>query len=136
MADEILASVRAVTDDNTRLQAFYSTRPLAESTGDTEKKLRHFLYFLDDTNFQIQIQSAVGLANIDNTITNGLPTLIRAVTNRSLVAQSITSTYPAQVLTTLPPTHVQMQIKYHQELAHGALQKVSPETADLIKVAE
>lgn len=135
MADEILASVKLIEDDRTRWRAFESTKPLAERMGDLEKKKAYFLFFLNDSNFEIQLDSAVMLSRLDNKLTNGVPILAMAMTNTAFLATSIVSQWPTNAIPFLMPD-LTNTIRARQKSAYEALRMVSPGMEEQLQRAE
>jgi hypothetical protein len=130
MTEEILASVALVEDDSVRAVAFGSVEELVYQTGDNKSKTAYLLPFLQDPNFEIQVQAAVLLSRIDNKITNGVPILLAAASKTNLLAQAIA----ARISTGIPPvirtsvvTHL---VRFRQGAAREGLQRMSPKRAD------
>src|SRR5689334_7291807 len=125
MAEEILASIPNISDDIVRSMAFEMTKDVALRTGNIEQKTAYFSAFLHDRYFIVQLKSAVHLATVDPRLTNGLPILVNAVTNGTLVAQAIAG----RVSGGLPPSFARELARRTQEEAREALEKVAPDLA-------
>ena len=118
---EILPTIK---DGNTRRQGFEGVvASLAIRLANSDKKRAFFSQLLGDSEFSIRLEAAILLSRIDSSVTNGIPVLLNAVTNRSLVASTFTSFLPPGFL-----DQVKI-IKIKQEEAHEALKRVSPSLA-------
>ena len=128
MADEILESVKMIDDDATRWQAFQSVEVLASRRGGKA----YALYFLNDSDCDIQLRSAIILAHIDNKMTNGLPILVKVMMNPNSVSQAISSRFSAGMATST----LQLITRSKQESARQALRMVSPALAEQLEIQQ
>lgn len=117
VASDLMAIVPGIADDITREQAYDTVERLAEKMDDVEKKKVYFMALLGDPDFSIQLKSAVILSRLDGSLTNGIPILINAVTNKSLM----NSTFPPQ-----GPGWMPSQAPIRQRTAYEALSRVAP----------
>jgi hypothetical protein len=131
MAREILAMVREFEDDQVRWQAFNAVENLAIRTQNLEGRRAYFLSFLGDSDFRIQVESAILLSNIDNKVTNGVPVLIKALTD-NFYSQTLTSRF-ARIM---PASQVQRMIRSNEKRVYEALQNVSPAAARQVQVPD
>ena len=126
-ASDLMAIVPEIADDKTREQAYFTVESLAERIHDVRKKKAYFLGFLGDPDFRIQLRSAIMLARLDSSLTNGIPILINAVTNKSLM----NSTFPPTIQRGIPS-----QAPIMQRMAYEALSTVVPSLADNYRIAK
>lgn len=127
VASDLMAIVPGIADDITREQAYDTVEILAVRLDDVERKKTYFVAFLRDADFHIQLKSAVMLSRVDSSVTNGIPILINAVTNKSLM----NSTFP-----TRGPGWIPNQALMRQKMAYESLRKVAPLLADHYHIAE
>ena len=71
--------------ENSQVQkfAYGVVDELVMKIDNVETQIDYFLPFLRDPNSNTRLNAALALSRIDNTITNGIPTLTTALTNRS-----------------------------------------------------
>jgi len=85
-APELMGIVPTIKDNQIRGFAFFVMEDSAVRIDNMWSKTNYFLSFVNDPSFGIQLRSMLLLSEIDNTITNGIPALTRALSERSLVA--------------------------------------------------
>jgi len=108
VAADLMEIRPAIRDANSRRHAFWLVLPFARES-EAQEPIREFLRSaLSDSESDIQLEAAIALAEVDSTVTNGLPVLLNAVTNGDLVASQ---NVPAQ---------------RDQQRAFDALRKVAP----------
>jgi hypothetical protein len=118
VAEELMEILPKIKDGETRREGLGVVEPLAIRLANSGKKRAFFSQLLGDSDFSIRLEAAVLLSRIDGSVTNGIPILLNAVTNRSLMASTFV----------LPPGFSD-QVKIKQEEAHEALKRVSPSLA-------
>lgn len=125
-ASILMSIVPKIEDNSVRGSAYSVVENLAIRFDDMEKKTNYFLSFVNDPNFRQRLDASVLLSKIDNRITNGIPVLTAALTNRSLVI----SAYPGFRFIN-PPGSLRHNriIDGVQQRAHKALDRVDPELA-------
>ena len=121
---ELMEIVPTIKNKLRREQAFEVVNDLALRIDNVETKKNYFLPFLRDPSFNIKFKAAVALSEIDNTITNGIPTLTTVLTNRSLFG----STFEG-VLYSIGTQRYNEVIDGFQRQAHNALANINPELA-------
>ena len=93
-----------------------------------------YLDLLDDSFFPVQFQAAVRLSQLDPSLTNGIPWLLIATTNRTLMVEHYPQ--PSNVLSLGVGRQTSDQALIQQWRAHDALSVVSPELAKAHPVVE
>jgi hypothetical protein len=126
-ASDLMTIVPRLSDDNTRRQAYDVVERLAVRLNDAEKKKAYFRALIGDPNFRIQLRAAITLSDLDSSLTNGVPILINAITNKSLVDSNFD----------VPSAFGNFnQTAYMQRMAYESLTKVAPSTAAQYHIAE
>jgi hypothetical protein len=126
-ASDLMTIVPRLSDDNIRRQAYDIVEGLAVRLNDAGKKRAYFTTLLADPDFRIQLNSAITLSKLDSSQTNGVPILINALTNQSLVDSSFAVPAGAGSMS---------QTAFMQRMAYEALTKVAPSTAAHYRIAE
>lgn len=125
VADELMEILPTIEDTKARSHGFrLVVGPLAIRHSSIEKRRDFFSTFLRDPSFEIQLEAAILLSQVDNSVTNGIPILLNAITNRNIVTTTVRSagSWPSGML--------QDQVKYKQRRARTALRNVSPSIAE------
>jgi hypothetical protein len=119
-ANDLMTIVPALSDDNTRRNASSLTEGLVVRLKDAGKKNAYFTGLLGDSDFRIQLNSAITLSEVDDSVTNGIPILINAITNSSLVDSTVKSPLASGKFS---------ETAMLQRRAYKALTKVAPSIA-------
>jgi hypothetical protein len=128
MASDLMAIVPRIRDDRVREQAYDTIDHLAVRLRDVEKKKAYFLSFLGDRDFRIQLNSAIMLSRVDRSCTSGIPILISALTNKSLMDSTFRDPFSAYRPVSGGP--MTSQVSFRQKAAFEALSTVAPLLAD------
>ena len=120
---QLMEIVSGISDPTSRRAAFsLVARGLGRST-DKAQNIKFLLAFSNDSNFVLRLEAMMLLSEIDHSITNGIPTLTTALTNRSLIGSSL-------VVPTAPGEDSIVQLNRvvdeFQERAFEALARVAP----------
>jgi hypothetical protein len=126
-ASDLMEIVPGISDDQTREQAYDMVEHLAIRLDDVGKKRAYLVGFLVDPNFALQLKAAIMLSRVDRSFTDGIPILINAVTNTSLMDSTFRSPYPG-----LAPD----QTPFMRRTAFEALKQIAPLLAQDYCVAQ
>jgi hypothetical protein len=133
VTDEVLAAVPKIEDDWVRTRALQEVAPLVRQNG-REKAIMYVLPFLRDSSFDVQVQAATSLSELDSTITNGLPFLLAAASDTNLLPQAVASRMPTPTRSETfrrGSTNIAANwISERQRSVQAALQRISHSTAD------
>lgn len=82
---DLMSIVPKLDDGSIRQLGCLVIKKAATRCGDSGKKIDYFTTLISDPSFKIRLNAAIVLSRVDNTITNGIPTLASAVTNKHLL---------------------------------------------------
>jgi len=112
-----------------RSRALQSVEHLVSRMAEKKERTSYLLSFLQDPSFEIQLQAAIMLSRVDNTITNGLPILIVAATDTNQLTQKIRAQIPNKTNPLGLNSIIAGLVRTKQGLAQEALQRVQSSNA-------
>ena len=128
---QLMDIVPIITNNNTRYAAFSLVEGSLSRARDKAQTINFFLSFSSDPSFWIRLRAMILLSEVDHTITNGIPVLTQAITNRALVSSAISgmnAQYRRQKF--------EMVVNDHQRQAYESLARIDPDKAEEYEIDE
>ena len=113
----------AIVDNDTRGALYSLVEGSVITSGDSVKKLNYFFELIHDPSMRVRLNATIRLSEIDGSITNGIPVLIQALTNRFSVGSAFAYPFPVGSL------RYDQIVDGVQERAHTALATIDPQLA-------
>ena len=129
-ASQLMDIVPSITDNNTRKVVFRMVENSVLKTEDTQKQINYLLSFTNDPSFAIQLDAMILLWRIDGSLTNGIPILTTALTNRSVVGTAFAASLQ------VGDRRYERAIDNIQKNALQVLTQISPELAKQYEIEE
>ena len=128
---DLMEIVPSIKRNLTRAHAFRVIEKPVLKSGDKGRITNYLLSFSDDPYFRLRLDAMIRLAWVDNTVTNGIPTLTAVLVNRSLVDPSLSEFV-------IPPVNqgYKRSIGGVQKPAYDALANIDPELAKQYEIQE
>ena len=127
VAADLMDIVPRIRDAQARDHAFRVVLPLAREPAARDRSRELLRSMLKDSEFRIQLEAAIALADVDAGLTNGVPVLLNAVTNAALVAsQSVLRLWPNGPPVPMPRGVSATPGRHYQQKALDALRTVAP----------
>ena len=123
-ASDLMEIVPKIESNLTRGLAFSMMKNSLIRSDNMRSKTEYLLSFVNDPCFDIQLDAMILLAKLDTTITNGIPTLTTALTNRS----SFGSTLGGVIYVVGSQAHNDV-VNSIQQRAYIALAAIAPDLA-------
>ena len=133
-AQQVIELFPIFTDKRNRQMGFNLARKLVNRSGSISLQTNFYLSLLNESDFRLRLDAAVQLSQADPTLTNGLPTLVTALTNKSLLRKSYLM--PKSALSGRSAVSQDPEVWNARKRAHQALISVAPELAEQFKLRE